>query len=184
MSEKLTEGLLPTNMRALLRPKLNVWLLLPWACRIMNSSTAPKKISGRKLINRPNRPPRPLAPLTATCTSDASGSMPASCSISTIDAPSSFREVKFSPDVVKMSRLLPLTSILSTSPLAVMMMTSLMGICWEPPSGFENSVKKMASTATTISRYIMPFRINREFMPPPKISRLPGDDVGTKGVKS
>ena len=60
--------------------------------------------------------------------------------------------MKVSPLVVIMVSLSPFTSIVSTLLAATMSITWLMGISREPPSGSENSVKKMAMTATIMSR--------------------------------
>ena len=64
------------NIRARLRPKLNVWFEFPWALLIMNSSTAPKKISGRKLNSTPNIDDSPLCPLGMISTFDVARSTP------------------------------------------------------------------------------------------------------------
>ena len=122
-------------------------------------------------MSRPNRLPSPLEPLTTTWTFDARGSTPARSSISTTLEPSSLREVKVSLLVVMTVRLLPFTSMVSMSPRAAIVMTSLMGTSLDPPRGSENKVKKMAMTATMINRYMKLFRIHREFIPPPILSR-------------
>ena len=89
-SANVIVGLLPTNMRARLRPKLMVWLLLPWAWRIIKRMMAPKKMMGRKLMNRPNMLPSPLEP--STLTSSVVTSTPALVRISTMLASLSLRE--------------------------------------------------------------------------------------------
>ena len=65
-SAKVTPGRLGAAMRARLRPKLIVWLLLPWAWRIMNRIKPPKMIKGRKFKRSPNRLFRPLEPSKVT----------------------------------------------------------------------------------------------------------------------
>ena len=151
-SAKLTGGLLPTSIRARLRPKLKVWLVLPWAWRIMKNRTAPKKMSGRKLMNRPMKLPSPLVPLTTIWMLVDSRSTPDFSRISTMLELSSLRDVKVSPLVVAMVSFSPRTSIVWISSRAARDMTSFIGISLEPPSGSENSVKKIAIIATITSR--------------------------------
>ena len=63
-----TVGRLIGAMRARLRPKLMVWLLLPWAWRIMNSIKPPNMMMGRKFMSSPKTLLRPLEPLKMTST--------------------------------------------------------------------------------------------------------------------
>ena len=149
-SEKLTVGLLPTNMRALLRPKLKVWFVLPCACLIMKRRMAPKKISGRKLMNILNRLPRPLDPFTISSSLLVAMSTPALVSCSTKLEPCSLRDVSVSPAFVRTVSLSPLISMTSTSPLATSEITRLMGTSLDPST--EKSVNMTAMRATTISR--------------------------------
>ena len=117
-SENVTVGWLPTSIRARLRPKLKVWLVLPWACRIMNSSTTPKKISGRKFSSTPKMLPRPLDPLTLIPAGTLTRSTPKRSIASTTLIPASLREVNVSPSVVVTVSLSPLTVIMSTVAVA------------------------------------------------------------------
>ena len=54
-SLKVTRCWFSVSSLARLLPKERAWLLLPWACRIMNSRIAPKKISGSRLTSRPSQ---------------------------------------------------------------------------------------------------------------------------------
>ena len=65
-SLKETPGRLKGIILARLRPKLIVWLLLPWAWRIMNRIRPPKIIKGRKFSSNPSRLLRPLEPSKVT----------------------------------------------------------------------------------------------------------------------
>ena len=177
-SRKLTEGLFPTNNLALLRPKLKVWLVFPCACRIMKRSMAPKMMRGRKLRSTRKRLLRPLEPWTVMSIRLVSTSMPELSSTSTILAPDSLREVNDSPAVVVMSSLSPRISIDLICPPAAIWTTWLIGISREPPRGSEKSVKKIATTATTISRYMKLFRIQRELM---RRIRPPAHHTGVMG---
>ena len=151
-SSKLTVGPLPVATLARLRPKLNVWLELPCACRIMNNSMAPKKIKGRKLNKIPKRLESPLEPLTTISIFVVRGSTPARSKSSTTLASASLREVSASPLTVRISSSLPRISITAKSPRAANDTTSLIEISCEPPTESENSVNTMAVIATIISR--------------------------------
>ena len=118
-------------------------------------------------MSNPNRLPSPLLPLTSTATPDTAGSTPDSRSVSTRLAPISLRDVSVSPEFVNTVSRSSRTSIFCTSPRTEREITSLMGISCAPPMLSENSVKKMASTATVISRYMNPFRINLGLIAPP-----------------
>ena len=54
-SANVMVGLLPMNIRARDLPNESAWLLLPWACRIMNSRIAPKKTNGSRFTSRPSQ---------------------------------------------------------------------------------------------------------------------------------
>ena len=67
-SAKVMVGLLPMNIRARLLPKDRAWLLEPWAWRIMNSSRAPKMITGRNDPMIPSQEVNWLGSRTSTLT--------------------------------------------------------------------------------------------------------------------
>ena len=138
------------NIRALLRPKLKVWLELPCACLIMNRSTAPKKMRGRKLNSRPKIAESPPEPLTVTLTRLRSTC--ASLSISTTDEPDSFLDSKVSPEKVVTVRESPLTSMFWICPREAMVMTSLMGSSFDPPRLPESRVNTTAVTPAIIRK--------------------------------
>ena len=134
-SPKVTVGRLPRMTRARLRPNCIVWLLDPWAWRIMKSSSAPMNMSGRKLSRMPKRLPTPPPPLTVM--GMAAVLTPALSRISTRLEPASLREVRLRASVVLMVSLSPSTSMLRISPLLAISTTSVMGMFWEPYPGWK-----------------------------------------------
>ena len=118
----------------------------------MNRRIAPKKIKGRKLNNTPNSDESPLCPLGMISTFDVARSTPPRWRISTIDDPLSLRDARVSPDVVRIVRLSPFTSMEAMLPLAVIATTSFIPISWSPPTAPESRFTTIATIATVISR--------------------------------
>ncbi len=137
----------------------------------MKNRIAPKKISGRKLKSIPTRLDKPPDPAMSIRTLVVMGSMPARSSISTMEAPASFREDSTSPVTVVTVSVSPLTSMASTSPPIVSAITSLTDTSLEFPNASEKSVKTIAVMATTINKYTRLLRISRPSML--DASRLP-----------
>ena len=100
----------------------------------------------------PRKLEKPLEPWTTISTLDVTGSTPARSKISTIDDPSSLRDVSNSPVTVSRVSLSPSTSMSLMSPRAVSATASLIDISWLPPTASENSVNTIPVIATIISR--------------------------------
>ena len=91
-SPKVTEGLSPTNMRALLFPKESAWLLPLWLWRNRNRKRPAIRIKGSKLITNANQFPELEGGWTLIFTwAKLSPETPMPCSVRVRATPSSLR---------------------------------------------------------------------------------------------
>ncbi len=116
-SSKVTVGLSPVNMRALLLPKLKAWLPAPWAWRKMKKKKRPIRSRGKRERATPPHLAQPVSSITWISTGfNWSGPMPRSVRVAINPTPLSFSEAICSPLRLTITRLSPWTVIWSTSP--------------------------------------------------------------------